>query len=135
MPSIALPFSSLGLLRTPRQPPAPRWERRPTALVDEKLQRFTLGWFKSLPDAMKPVRCARHYPRVLNQIAQTWAAEAACLDYLDSLLADRRGNRRGFGYGVVTELRRLRAYRIALRPDRHASDDESFARTERMGLD
>ena len=128
MPPIALPFLPPGLSRTPR------WERRQGALVDEKLQRFTLGWFKSLPDAMKPVRCARHYPRVLNQIAQTWAAEAACLDYLDSLLADRRGNRRGFGYGVVTELRRLRAYRIALRPDRHASE-ESFAQTERMGLD
>lgn len=117
-------------------PAAPRWKRAGATPLDDTLQRFTLAWMKSLPDSVKPLRCARQHPRVLNRIAMLWSLEDACLDCLDELLTDRRGNRAGFSNPVAIELRRLRAHRTALRAQASHSDEPAdFVTTVPMPFD
>ena len=77
------------------------------------MQHFTQDWLKGLPDAIKPLKCAEHYPRVLNKLAALWSLEERCIDFLDELLTDRRGDRQGFSYGILGELRLLRMHRAA----------------------
>lgn len=96
----------------PAKPPTP-WKRK-SQLLDDGLQHFTQVWLKSLPDAIKPLKCAEHYPRVLNKLAALWSLEERCMDFLDELLLDRRGERQGFSYGITGELRLLRMHRTAL---------------------
>lgn len=92
------------------------WKRNNSALLDQSLQAFTEMWLKSLPDKVRPTNCAEHYPRVLNKIAALWSLNERCIDYLNDLVIDVRGDRQGFSYGVLGELRRLRAHRIASMP-------------------
>lgn len=117
-------------------PAAPRWRRADASPLDDSLQRFTLAWLKSLPDSVRPVRCARQHPRVLNRLAMVWSLEGACLDCLDELLSDRRGNRAGFSHPVAIELRRLRAHRMALRAQAGQSGEPAdFVTTVPMPLE
>lgn len=95
------------------QPSAPTRWKRTSQLLDDELQYFTLVWLKGLPDTIKPLKCAQHYPRVLNKLAALWSLEERCIDFLDELLLDRRGERQGFGYGIIGELRLLRMHRMA----------------------
>ena len=89
------------------------WKRNNTELLDTSLQSFTQIWFDSLPDSVKPNNCAQHYPRVLNKIAALWSLNERCMDYLNDLVVDTRGDRQGFSYGVLGEMRRLRTHRMA----------------------
>lgn len=134
------------LVRTPRParrpavahpelqiPATPRWKRADASPLDDSLQRFTLAWMKSLPDSVKPLRCARQHPRVLNRIAMLWSLPDDCLDCLDGLLTDHRGNRAGFSPPVAIELRRLRAHRTALRAQAaHVEEPADFVTTVPM---
>lgn len=116
-----------------RPPAVPRWQRKGSDASDDRLQRFTLAWIKTLPEAVRPQQCARRYPRVLNAVAALWNQPGRCAAYLQELHADRRGDRLGFGHGVADELRRLHAYRLSLLPA--ASRDEGpgdFNPTEPM---
>ncbi len=92
----------------------PRWKRSSHDTLDDSLQRLTMAWMKALPAPLRPHACARRHPRVLNNIAALWGLPLRCLDYLDELQTDRRGNRQGFGQDVSMELLRLRARRVAL---------------------
>lgn len=116
----------------PGKPAADTWKRDTSELLDTSLQAFTLTWMKNLPAEVRPLQCARHYPRVLNRIAAIWNLQERCLDYLEDLLVDRRGKRQGFGHGVHDELRRLISYRVALLPDDAVPTD--FAPTVPSGL-
>lgn len=123
------------MVRMTTPPVTPRWKRTRSDLLDESLQRFTLVWMKSLPEAVRPMQCARHYPRVLNKIAALWGLPDRCLDQLAELQTDRRGNRQGFGHGVLQELQHLQAYRITLLPTPAAQEEPDFPPTVPMGLD
>lgn len=90
------------------------WKRRDSQLLDQSLQSFTEMWLKGLPEKVRPLNCAEHYPRVLNKIAALWSLNERCMDYLNELVVDVRGGREGFSYGVLGELRRLRTHRVAL---------------------
>lgn len=70
----------------------------------------TLKWFESLPPEIQPTALLREFPRIANGIARVWNDEAALEAYLDSLLVDRRGGRRGFPGDVHHELLSLREY-------------------------
>lgn len=87
--------------------------KRTSPLLDDELQHFTRVWLNGLPDAIKPLKCAQHYPRVLNKLAALWSLEERCIDFLDELLSDRRGERQGFSYGINGELLLLRMHRVA----------------------
>ena len=109
------------------------YKRIDSELLESGLEGFALTWLKSLPTAVKPLKCARHYPRVLNKVAALWGLNERCMEWLNELLVDTRGTRAGFSYGVTAELRRLKSYRISLLP-REASHS-GFSPTEPMPLD
>jgi hypothetical protein len=76
---------------------------REAAPADGLLPR-TLRWFAALPRDVRPARLLRDYPRVANLIAATWRDSRVFDAYMDSLLTDKRGNRRGFPADVQREL-------------------------------
>ncbi|MEP7183463.1 MAG: hypothetical protein ABI886_14885 [Betaproteobacteria bacterium] len=70
----------------------------------------TLKWVESLPPEIKPLAVLRDYPRIANALARIWNDAVGVANYLDSLLVDRRGGRRGFPGDVHNELLCLREY-------------------------
>jgi len=82
-------------------------QRRRKALpTDRALQGSTIEWLLELPAALQPRGLCDRYPRAANALAAAWHANRAAA--LDELLADRRGNRRGFPPEVRSELQALR---------------------------
>lgn len=67
----------------------------------------TRTWFASLPTDLKPAALMASYARIANVIAATWTEPKELVPYMDSLLTDRRGNRRGFPADVLRELMAL----------------------------
>jgi len=80
-------------------------------LLDE-----TSRWLASLPANIRPLACARRFPRIVNSIADLWRRVRQCEEYLDSLMLDDRGNRAGFPLDVAKELIALRSYYADLHP-------------------
>ena len=68
----------------------------------------TLAWIATLPLSVKPAALLRHYPRIANVLAAAWGDQTAVSSYMDCLLRDRRGNRKGFPDDVHVELLALR---------------------------
>ncbi len=70
----------------------------------------TLAWVASLPPNVQPTALLRQYARIANLIASTWGAPAPFNAYIESLLTDKRGNRRGLPREVMDELVTLQHY-------------------------
>lgn len=83
-------------------------QRRPSA--PEALAPQTVQWLASLPGEVRPRVLPIQFARIANNLARGWRARAASLAYLDDLLIDKRGNRRGFPIGIVLELAALKNY-------------------------
>jgi hypothetical protein len=77
----------------------------------------TFPWIAKLPRDVQPVELLRAYPRIANVIASIWGEPAAMTGYLDELLHDRRGNRKGFPPAVMAELLALRTHYRGLHPE------------------
>ena len=75
----------------------------------------SIDWLRSLPREMRPTALATKFARIVNLLAQQWNDDAACYAYFDTLLADRRGNRRGFPADVRSDIRMLQEYFVASR--------------------
>jgi hypothetical protein len=75
----------------------------------------TLKWAEELPAAVKPVALVRQFPRIANLIAAAWDDLVQFEIYMDSLLTDKRGGRKGFPAGVIAELTALDIHRHAAR--------------------
>ena len=88
-----------------------RTARTGGVLLDE-----TSRWLASLPPNIRPLACARKFPRIVNSIADLWRRVRQCEEYLDSLMIDERGDRGGFPLDVATELLTLRSYYADLHP-------------------
>jgi hypothetical protein len=82
--------------------PDPRSARR--AQVAEPLTPQTRRWIAVLPTDVQPHNLSERYPRIANRICRLWSSQAECLDYLESLLMDRRGDRQGFELDIAMEL-------------------------------
>ena len=80
----------------------PRSERR--TLGDEALAPQTARWIAQLPPDVQPLNLSERYARIANRICGLWHAPADCLDYLEDLLMDRRGDRHGFELDIAMEL-------------------------------
>ena len=80
-------------------------------LLDE-----TSRWLATLPANVRPLACARKFPRIVNSIADVWRRVRQCEEYLDSLQIDERGNRAGFPLDAAKELSALRSYYADLHP-------------------
>ena len=63
-----------------------------------------------MPDEVQPLALLQSLPRIANTIAHLWHDDAALRAYLDELLVDQRGGRRGFPPEIQNELLILREY-------------------------
>ena len=70
----------------------------------------TWKWVEGLPPNVRPSALLRQYPRIANLIAVAWGDKESFDTYTESLLTDKRGNRRGFPPEVLKELMALRDY-------------------------
>ena len=86
---------------------------------EEELQRWTFTWMATLPKHLRPIRLGTRFARIANRLAAVWNDEQTTSRYLDSLLLDTRGGRKGFPESVAGELRQL----------------DSFSKSRRQGDD
>ena len=91
-------------------------ERRGSRVQDTLLLNDTREVLAALPKGARPVQLPRAYPRIANELIAGWGCTSFLLEYLDGLLEDKRGSRRGFPAMVAEELRALRAH-VMLRTD------------------
>ena len=70
----------------------------------------TVKWVESLPLNVRPTALLRQYARIANLMAAAWKDPQAFDSYMQSLLTDRRGNRKGFPKAVMDELIALQRY-------------------------
>ncbi len=70
----------------------------------------TMLWVEMLPSEVRPIALLRRYPRIANLIATVWGDPKYVGTYMDSLLTDQRGNRRGFPTDVLRDLVALRRH-------------------------
>src|SRR5512135_96879 len=84
--------------------------RRKSAPANVPLPR-TLKWADELPPRVRPVALMRQFPRIANLIAANWDDLVQLEIYMDSLLTDKRGGRKGFPSEVTAELGALDIYR------------------------
>jgi hypothetical protein len=94
---------------TPEQPQAdPQYLRRARPL-NEALP-TTVRWVAQLAPSIRLHSLLREFPRIVNVLARLWPDAASFAAYLDSLLHDRRGGRRGFPPEVQHDLLMLRDF-------------------------
>jgi hypothetical protein len=78
-----------------------------------KINKSVMAWLSQLPPEVRPRALAAQYPRIFNKIAELWSKPLACEKYLDELLMDERGTRKGFPDDVAAELTNLKAHFLA----------------------
>ena len=100
----------------PLTPAEPKVTVMRAARPDEPLLHVTRVWLASLPPHVCPIELAREFPRIANRLRYLWKQVARCEEYLDSLLVDRRGTRKGFPEKITQELEALRQYHTSLYP-------------------
>jgi len=82
--------------------PDPRTAR--AAQDAEALAPQTERWIALLPADVQPHNLSQKYARIANRLCHLWQSPAECLQYLEDLLMDRRGSRRGFELDIAMEL-------------------------------
>jgi hypothetical protein len=83
------------------------WEEKRTATPDEALSDEANAWIAELPEAVRPRQLATRYARLANRIAELWKDPVKCERFLDDLMTDRRGGRKGFPLAIASELATL----------------------------
>ena len=81
-----------------RSPPNPR---------DARLSDLALVWLHRLQADLRPLTLCEQFPRIANRLALCWDDHALTAKVFEELMADRRGNRRGFPADVKRELHEL----------------------------
>ncbi len=87
--------------------------RKAPSQSDLKLLPESAVWLKGLPLEVKPLKLAAHYPHVVNRICSLWTRPTHLDRYMQELLHDTRGNRKGFPLGVALELTTLHEYYVS----------------------
>ena len=80
------------------------------------LLRPTMNWASALPPDVRPNALLAKFPRIANLIAALWQDPNSLRRYIDDLLVDKRGNRKGFPVNILGELFALRAFYDELNP-------------------
>jgi len=83
----------------------------------------TIAWMAGLPLTARPIELAHRFPRIANAIAELWRQVSRCEGYLDSLLVDQRGRRKGFPPEIALEITALRSYYAELHPREQSTWD------------
>ena len=104
-------MSQIAPLGSPRDPKNLRkWQPYSEPLP------VTLRWVAKLPAEVRPFALLRTFPRIANVLARVWNDAAECQSYMEDLMIDRRGNRRGFPLEVLDNLWALRDYYLGRYP-------------------
>jgi hypothetical protein len=96
--------------------------------VNPVLLDATVAWMAELPYAVRPTELANRFPRIANSIAELWRRVSRCEEYLDSLVVDQRGDRKGFPPAVALEITALRAHFAELHPRGKSTWDPEHSR-------
>ncbi len=104
----------------PRPSPCTPMHLRKSQPVTVLLPR-TRQWLMSLPAPVRPRALAMQFARIANLICASWENPPDCRRYLNDLLIDRRGGRRGFPKPVAREIQLLSEYYCQLYPYLKAS--------------
>ena len=107
----------------PAKPVASKSTIKRTPTLTEPLLDVTRTWLASLPQGVRPMELARQFPRIANRLRHLWKQVAKCEEYLDALLVDRRGTRKGFPPKIAQELEALREYYLLLHPSSRSAWD------------
>jgi hypothetical protein len=78
--------------------------------LDQQLP-ATARWAATLPAEVQPLALLQRFPRIANALARVWQDDGRLQQFLDDLLVDRRGGRRGFPPEIHHELLVLLEYR------------------------
>ena len=97
-----------------RAVPSVDWEKRREPHAAEMLRTATLQWILKLPPRVQPRHLQVRYPRIANKMAANWDNVAVCESFLESLLTDKRGGRKGFPLAVAQEIASLRDHYFRL---------------------
>jgi hypothetical protein len=84
--------------------------RRALNAKDASLHERTFKWLATLPRSIRPMTTARQYSRIVNRIGDLWGNCEYTRLYLQSLLLDRRGGRKGLPPNVRQEIEVLQQY-------------------------
>ena len=96
--------------------PEQNWTGRRKAKPAEFLFPTTMRWIATLPSEFQPTAIGKAFSRIANALAALWTRQEAFTSYLDDLLIDKRGARRGFPIDALAELHALRTYYTVSRP-------------------
>jgi hypothetical protein len=91
---------------------AGRRKAQPVAVLLPATQR----WLNSLPREAQPHALAEQFPRLANLFFLNWNNPNDCVEFITSLLVDKRGGRRGFPADVLKDIHGLRLYYARLHP-------------------
>ena len=90
------------------------WEEKRAVTGSEPLSDEACAWMSELPASVQPKQLALRYARLANRICKVWNEPVKCDRFLDDLMMDRRGGRKGFPLPVANELATLRDYYFKL---------------------
>ena len=90
----------------------------------------TRRWVARLPPDIRPRSLLDEFPRIANALARFWPDAPDLGVYLDSLVHDRRGGRRGFPGHVQIELLMLRDFFEGRYPAARSVGDDQAAGDE-----
>ncbi|HTT11275.1 MAG TPA: hypothetical protein VMG60_10335 [Burkholderiaceae bacterium] len=76
----------------------------------EALATETIEWLAGLPEEIRPEELPARFPRIANALARRWIDRDRGRAYLDDILIDKRGTRRGLPDEVAEELAALKDY-------------------------
>ncbi|OGB26626.1 MAG: hypothetical protein A3I66_03530 [Burkholderiales bacterium RIFCSPLOWO2_02_FULL_57_36] len=67
-------------------------------------------WLDALPKEIQPGGLVQRFPRIANKLAEQWRRPANCEKYLDALILDHRGSRKGFPPDIAGEIALLKTH-------------------------
>jgi hypothetical protein len=84
--------------------------RAPNQEDARELGPSAFNWLAVLPVAARPKALAQRYPRIVNRLAAIWKHPLQCERYLNELMLDKRGSRKGFPLDVASEIATLKLH-------------------------
>lgn len=115
-------------------PADPTQLRAPPKARDKVLESETHVWIHSIPSSLHPKQLCRSHPHLANRLAACWGDATRVAAFMDDVLIDKRGNRKGVSERVRNELVRLKRHhdkcarsswwpwRLGPQRPRHAAD-------------
>lgn len=95
-------------------PPAPErnWTHQRDTNAGKRIEvtEQAWSWIESLPKDVQPGGLIQRFPRIVNKLAEVWRRPAQCETYLDTLMLDQRGGRKGFPPDVAKEIALLKSH-------------------------